>query len=90
MILIDSFHEPLAPVEKELQANAKPIVKPRSRHSDVIPNGFKEEHDDNLYLDLLTPSPEDLMRAQAHSGSRLLKKSAGATQRLPMARKKLT
>ena len=78
---------PVAPAEVELQGKTKPNVMPRSRHSAVIPIGTEVENDKNLYLDLLTPSSEDLIRAQAHSDSRLLKKRAAASQRYPIARK---
>ena len=81
------LHTALAPNEVEVQGKTKSNVAPRSRHSAVIPNGMEEEYDKNVYLDLLTPSAEDLKRAQAHSDSRLLKILAAATQRILMARK---
>ena len=86
-VFIDSFNTPLAHTEVEVQGKTKPAVAPRSRHIAAIPNGTEEENDKNVYMDLLAPSAEDLKRAKAHSDSRLLKKSAAAAQRIPVARK---
>ena len=80
-MVLDSYYMPLSPNEDE------ETPEPRTRHSAEVDD--TEDITDNLYLDLLTPSPEDLRKAQAHHNSRLAKSAAG-TRHLPNVRRKPT
>ena len=79
LFCVDSVYTPLSPSEEEIQDL-------RTRDSPVVDD--TENADNNLYLHLLTPSPEDLKRAQAHCDNKLVK-SAG-TRHVPKARRKPT